>query len=67
MRLLKCAHCGFFCNECAFITSLCLQVKKTEDSAPGEEEERTVSVISSLLQNIAKQVTLMLFCLHAHN
>lgn len=32
-----------------------LKVKKTEDSAPGEEEERTVSVISSLLQNIAKQ------------
>ena len=33
-----------------------LQVKKMEDSAAGEEEERTVSIISSLLLNIAKQV-----------
>ena len=30
-----------------------------EDSAAGEEEERTVSIISSLLLSIAKQVRLL--------
>jgi hypothetical protein len=35
-----------------------VQVKRKDESAAGEEEERTVSIISSLLQNIAKQVRL---------
>lgn len=33
-----------------------MQVKKKDDSAAGEEEQRTVSIIASLLLNIAKQV-----------
>jgi hypothetical protein len=33
------------------------QVKSKDDAAAGEEEERSVSIISSLLQNVAKQAS----------
>ena len=46
----------FTVNPCDLLVSTFLQVKKKDESAAGEEEERTVSIIASLLNLCTKQV-----------